>query len=138
MEIRRFSRSDSETVVSLWKRCALTVPWNDPYRDIERKLDTQPELFLVGVQEQRIVGSVMGGYDGHRGWIYYLAIDPDFQNRGYGSQLITEIERRLQKIGCPKINLMVRNTNQAVIDFYQQRGYRADEVVSLGKRLIND
>ena len=138
MDIRSFTRSDSKMVVSLWERCALTVPWNDPYRDIERKLDAQPELFLVGVLEERIIGSVMGGYDGHRGWIYYLAIDPDYQHCGYGSQLIAEIEQRLRKIGCPKINLMVRNTNEAVIDFYQRRGFRADEVVSLGKRLIND
>ena len=138
MEIRVFSSTDSQAVVSLWQRCALTVPWNDPYKDIKRKLAVQPELFLVGVLNGIVVGSVMGGYDGHRGWIYYLAVDPDYQHRGYGSQLVTEVESRIMAMGCPKINLMVRTGNSAVLQFYKNLGYQPDDIVGLGKRLVPD
>ena len=138
MEIRVFANSDSQAVISLWQRCALTVPWNDPHKDIQRKLAVQPELFLVGVLNGIVIGSVMGGYDGHRGWIYYLAVDPDHQHHGYGSQLVTEVENRIMAMGCPKINLMVRTGNRAVLDFYTNLGYQPDEIVGLGKRLVPD
>ena len=138
MNIRVFTKTDCDAVVNLWDRCSLTVPWNDPRKDIERKLALQPELFLVGVVDEQIIGTAMGGYDGHRGWIYYLAIDPAFQNLGYGSLLVEKVEQRLANMGCPKINLMVRRTNNEVLRFYEQLGYQVDEVVGLGKRLVND
>ena len=138
MDVRIFKENDTEAVVDLWERCGLTVPWNDPRKDIDRKLMVQPELFLVGVSSNTIVGTVMGGYDGHRGWLYYLAIDPDYQHHGLGSFLITEIEKRLAALGCPKINLMVRTRNEKVIAFYKSRGYEVDDIVGLGKRIIPD
>lgn len=138
MKIREYAKSDIDEVISLWKRCRLLVPWNNPELDIERKLQVDPHLFLVGVFEQKIVASVMGGYEGHRGWINYLAVDPDFRRRGFGKAIMIEVETRIKAMSCPKINLQVRATNQDVIAFYQALGFLDDNVVSLGKRLVKD
>jgi ribosomal protein S18 acetylase RimI-like enzyme len=138
LTIRTFQPADTDPVITLWQRCDLTVPWNDPHQDIKRKLAVQPEFFLVGVKEGSLVASVMGGYDGHRGWIYYLAVDPAFRHRGYGRLILHELEKRLSEAGCPKINLMVRATNDGVLDFYRSLGYIDDEVVNLGKNLVID
>ena len=94
-----------------------------------------PSCFWSGEKDRQLVTSAMGGYDGHRGWIYYLAVHPDFRQRGYGRLIIGTLEGLLREAGCPKINLMVRATNNAVVEFYNSLGYRVDEVVSLGKRL---
>ena len=138
MIIRQFKKDDEKQVIQLWKDCGLVVPWNNPHRDIQRKLRIQPELFLVGCLNDRIIASVMGGYDGHRGWVYYLAVHPDYQQKGFARQMMLEIEDRLHKIGCPKINLQVRNTNLKVIEFYKRIGYKLDDVLSFGKRLDPD
>ena len=100
--IRPFKEGDEEALVSLWKMCKLTVPWNNPYKDIARKLKVQADLFLVGYLEDKLIASVMAGYDGHRGWINYFAVHPDFQARGYGKQLMDNVETRLSKLGCQK------------------------------------
>ena len=136
--IRQFKQEDEKQLVQLWNDCKLVVPWNNPHRDIQRKVKIQPELFLVGIHENRLVASVMGGYDGHRGWVYYLAVHPDYQQKGFARRMMLEIENRLHKLGCPKINLQVRNTNLKVIEFYKRIGYKLDEVVSFGKRLDPD
>jgi len=125
-------------VVELWVECGLVVPHNDPNRDIERKLRVNPEWFLVGKVNNRVVATCMVGYEGHRGWINYLAVHPDFQGSGCGRQLMQRAEEILLAAGCPKINLQVRTSNQAAISFYESLGYRRDSVVSLGKRLIPD
>ena len=138
MQIRVFSEQDRDAVIALWQRCGLTVGWNDPEKDIARKLQVQPELFLVGICDQLLVGSAMGGYDGHRGWLYYLAVDPDFRGRGCGRQLVDAVAGRLEAIGCPKINIMVRRSNEPVLDFYLRQGFLEDEVACLGRRLIDD
>ena len=138
MRIRRFKRSDSAAVIKLWQDCGLTRPWNDPERDVERKLEDDAELFLVGTVENRVIASVMAGYDGHRGWIYYLAVDPDSQRASCGRRLMDEVERRLKARGCAKISLMVRSSNQQVKEFYAKLGYVQDDVIALGKRLIAD
>lgn len=138
MLIRRFEENDRDAVVRLWQRCELTRPWNDPDRDIDRKLTVQPELFLVGEADGVVVASVMAGYDGHRGWLNFLAVDPDHQRRGYARELVAAAEQRLEAMGCPKLNLQVRATNESVLAFYDAIGYRTDDVVSLGKRLIPD
>lgn len=138
MKIRSFTTEDTEAVVNLWEQCSLTVPWNDPRQDIQRKIAVQPELFLVGLLAGKVISSVMGGYDGHRGWLYYLAVDPEYQHQGVGKQIVTEIERRIKQRGCPKINLMVRTSNKKVIAFYRSLGYEIDEVVGLGKRIVTD
>ena len=138
MNIRAFLPSDENTVVALWEACGLVRPWNDPHKDIARKLNVQPELFLVGLEGERVVGTVMVGYEGHRGWINYLAVSPDHQGRGLGRRLMDEAEQRLRAVGCPKINLQVRSGNEAVRQFYESIGYSLDEVVSFGKRLERD
>jgi ribosomal protein S18 acetylase RimI-like enzyme len=138
MHIRPYDPADEDAVVALWQRCGLTRPWNDPRKDIRRKWAVRRDLFLVGVLDGAVVGSVMAGYDGHRGWIYYLGVDPDHQRRGFGRLLMAAAERLLRAAGCPKINLQVRTSNTAVVAFYQSLGYILDEVVSLGKRLEHD
>lgn len=138
LEIRSFEPVDEEAVVKLWVECGLVVPWNDPHRDIHRKLKVQPEMFLVGSLDGEIVATVMAGYDGHRGWINYLAVAPRYQRTGFGRSLMDEAEMLLGEAGCPKINLQVRTSNRDVIRFYQSLGYDLDDVVSLGKRLVLD
>ena len=138
MKIEEFSESDSSAVIDLWGRCNLLRPWNDPEKDIERKLKLQRELFLVGKVDDLVVATVMGGYDGHRGWINYLAVDPSHQRQGHGRALMDEIERRLAALGCPKINLQVRDDNLEAIDFYARIGFERSAVVSMGKRLVED
>lgn len=138
MHIRTFERADEADVVALWRRCGLTRPWNDPHQDIARKLSEQPELFLVGTVAGRLVASAMIGFDGHRGWIYYLAVAPGWQRRGFGKRLIEEAERRLIAVGCPKLMLLVRAENTAAIEFYRNLGYDDNAVAVLGKRLISD
>jgi ribosomal protein S18 acetylase RimI-like enzyme len=138
LTIRPFTMTDSDTVAAIWEACSLTVPWNDPHKDMARKMQVNPELFLVAELNGRIAGTVMGGYEGHRGWINYLAVAPQFQRQGIGIALMQDIEAKLLAMGCPKINLQVRTNNRAIIQFYGQMGYHIDDVVSLGKRLIKD
>ncbi|MDZ8081356.1 MAG: GNAT family acetyltransferase [Nostoc sp. DcaGUA01] len=138
MEIRAFELTDESAVIALWMRCGLTRPWNDPKKDIERKLCVQRHLFLVSIIWQEIVATVMAGYEGHRGWINYLAVAPQYQRQGIGKLMMLEAEQLLVEAGCPKINLQVRTTNTEVIKFYQHLGYVVDDVISLGKRLESD
>lgn len=138
MQIRPFADADTDAVVALWQRCALVRPWNDPQRDIARKRAVQRELFLVAELDVAIVGSVMGGYDGHRGWVNYLAVDAAHRRGGLGRRLMAEVETRLRDLGCPKLNLQVREDNTAALGFYARLGYGRDSVVSLGKRLESD
>jgi ribosomal protein S18 acetylase RimI-like enzyme len=134
-KIRSYQPSDESAVIDLWQRCNLVIPQNDPKKDIEMKLKVQPDLFFVGTLGGRIAATAMAGYDGHRGWIYYLAVDPDFQGTQIGRRMMDKAESALQKLGCPKINLQVRTSNQTVISFYKRLGYSGDDVFSMGKRL---
>jgi len=138
IHIRPFQPSDEAAVIALWKACGLVVPQNNPVRDIARKLRVNPEWFLVGELEGKIVGTCMAGYEGHRGWINYLAVHPDHQRQGLARELMQHAEALLRTAGCPKINLQVRSTNTAVIAFYESIGFAVDDVVSLGKRLEHD
>ena len=138
MEIRPFTETDRAAVVELWRRCGLIVPWNDPDKDIDRKMKVGADLFLVGEQDGYLVAVVMGGYEGHRGWANYLAVDPDHQRQGLARRMMEALEERLLMLGCPKINLQVRETNAQVLAFYEAMGYRVDASVSLGKRLESD
>lgn len=138
MVIRTVTEDDTEAVVALWQRVGLRRPWNDPRKDIARKGSVQPELFLVAVEGSRIVGTVMAGYDGHRGWVNYLAVDPDWQRRGLGRRLMAEVESGLVSRGCPKINLQVHADNRDALAFYERLGFTRDEVMTLGKRLERD
>ena len=138
MLIRAYQSSDETDVVALWQACDLTRPWNDPYKDIARKLQARPDLFLVGEVQGRLMASAMFGYEGHRGWVNYLAISPDHQRQGHATAMMQHGEALLLASGCPKINLQVRASNAQVLAFYQSLGYQDDQVVSMGKRLIPD
>ena len=136
--VRSFQPEDRASVVSLWERCDLTRPWNDPNRDIDRKLATDPDGFLVGLSDELVVASVMTGYDGHRGWINYLAVDPDRRGTGWGRAIMEAAEAVLADRGCPKVNLQIRTSNMAAVRFYESIGYTFDDVVSMGRRLVDD
>ncbi|MBW9119140.1 GNAT family acetyltransferase [Microbacterium trichothecenolyticum] len=136
--IRAFDLPDTEAVVSLWQQTGLTRPWNNPYQDIRRKLSVQPELFLVAVDDRTIVGTVMAGYDGHRGWLYYLASAPERRGEGIARRLVAQAEELLTDMGCPKVQLMVRPENGIARGFYDALGYEPFETWNTGKRLIAD
>ncbi len=138
MLIRPYQENDETAVIALWEKSGLTRPWNDPQKDIVRKLKVQADWFVVAEQDQQIVASVMAGYDGHRGWINYLAVDPLLQGQGVGRRIMHYVEQQLLEFGCPKINLQIRKSNEEAISFYRKIGYSEDEVLSFGKRLIPD
>ena len=138
MNIREYTDADETHLIELWQRCNLTRPWNNPQLDIKRKLDAHPNWLLVGLIDDALVSSIMVGYDGHRGWINYLAVAPEQRRKGIGRALMAEAESRLRGVGCPKINLQMRLDNVEAIGFYESIGFGQDNVVSLGKRLIVD
>ncbi|WP_456267881.1 GNAT family acetyltransferase [Kushneria sp. AK178] len=139
MKIRTFDPDDEGAVIALWTRCGLTRPWNDPARDIERKRREDPTLLLVGTDEQGgVMASAMVGFDGHRGWLYYLAVDPAWQRRGHGRALVEHAEQLLIARGCPKIMLMVRRGQPELEAYYRALGFEENEAVTMGKRLIRD
>jgi ribosomal protein S18 acetylase RimI-like enzyme len=138
LKVRPYKSSDETALVQLWRDCDLVVPWNDPHKDITRKVAIQPELLLVGTVAGAVVASVMAGYDGHRGWINYLAVTPTLRRRGIGGYMMQEAEDRLRDLGCAKINLQVRTGNADVIRFYTGLGFTTDDVTSMGKRLVSD
>lgn len=138
IDIRPFEEHQTEEVVRLWHAAGLTRPWNDPRLDIARKLRVQPELFLVAVDEGTVIGTVMAGYDGHRGWLYYLASAPSRRGERIGARLVHAAEERLLAMGCPKVQLMVRPENESVRGFYGALGYEPFDTWATGKRLIAD
>jgi ribosomal protein S18 acetylase RimI-like enzyme len=138
MKIRPFDINDQAAVVELWQACGLVVPWNDPQKDIARKLKVDADLFLVGEIDREIIATVMGGYEGHRGWINYLAVSPQHQRKGYARKIMEYVEEQIQARGCPKINLMIRATNTEAEAFYNAIGYVTETSIGLGKRLEPD
>lgn len=136
--IRQFVPNDTNRVIFIWEQCDLVRNWNNPNFDIQRKLNFQKELFFVGLLNDEIIATAMFGYDGHRGWLNYFAVLPNFQKRGFGKKLMTFGEMALIEKGCPKLNLQIRNDNTKAINFYQKVGYKEDAAVSFGKRLIED
>ncbi|MHC4857154.1 MAG: GNAT family acetyltransferase [Planctomycetota bacterium] len=136
--IRTFRPDDESDVINLWRQSGLIVPWNNPETDIQRKLSTSHDLFYVGVLDGELIASCMAGYDGHRGWIYFLAVKSAHQRQGFASRMIDHAESELIKLDCPKVELMVRKSNNNIISFYQSVGYDTDPVTVLSKRLIKD
>jgi ribosomal protein S18 acetylase RimI-like enzyme len=135
-QIRTYSESDEAAVVELWRQVFPGSPsWNHPETDIQRKLSVQRELFLVAALGSEIVGTAMAGYDGHRGWVYYVAVSPRRRRQGIGTALMNSVEQRLASLGCPKLNLQVRASNHEVVSFYESLGYAVEERISMGKRL---
>ena len=138
MTIRPYRSSDEAALIALWQACGLIRPQNDPHRDIARKLRVNPEWFLVGERDGRLVAAVMAGYEGHRGWINYLAVAPTQRRAGLGRAIMAEAEHLLRAAGCPKINLQVRPDNPGVIAFYEKIGFTVEGAISLGRRLTKD
>ena len=133
MLVRPYSPADEARVLGMWQACKLTRPWNNPLKDIARKLENSPGLFFVGVVEDQIVATAMAGYDGHRGWVNYLAVHPAYQRNGLGTQIMKVIEERLLALGCPKINLQIRTGNTDAMRFYEKLGHSTDAAVSMGR-----
>ncbi len=133
--IRTCRKQDTEEIVTLWEACNLIVPWNDPRKDILIKLNFQPDLFLVGTMDEKVIATAMVGYEGHRGWVNYLAVSPDHQKMGIGRKLMEEAALKLKALGCPKFNVQVRTSNTAVIEFYKKVGFSDDNVIGLGMHL---
>jgi ribosomal protein S18 acetylase RimI-like enzyme len=138
MLIRAYADKDEKQVIELWNECGLTRSWNNPQLDIQRKQKVQSEWFFVGEENDAVIATAMFGYDGHRGWVNYLAVSPNHQRKGYANKLMQHGEMILKSVGCPKLNLQIRATNTQVQAFYKSIGYTEDEVVSFGKRLIKD
>lgn len=137
-QIGTYQAADQAELLALWQQCGLIVPWNNPLADIERKLADSPDLFFVGKIGSRLVSSCMAGYDGHRGWIYFVAVAQAEQRKGLAASMVAHAEAELLERGCPKIDLMVRDSNTGVIEFYQAIGYQLDPVRVLSKRLLQD
>jgi ribosomal protein S18 acetylase RimI-like enzyme len=133
--IVKYDSAYQQALIDLWRECNLVVPQNDPATDIQRKLDFQPKLFLIALLDAQLIGSVMAGYEGHRGWLNYLAISPKHQRQGYGEKLVNKAIEELRKMGCLKLNIQVRKSNISAIEFYKRIGFKEDNVVSLGKKL---
>ena len=134
MQIRTFLESDEAAVIALWNEVfGYTAAHNEAAEVIRRKLALDRDLFFVAVQEGAIVGTVMGGYDGHRGWIYAVAVSEPHRGRGTGTALVRHVEQALRALGCPKINLQVLGTNSGAVRFYEKLGYSVEERISMGK-----
>ena len=136
--IRPYQDQDEKSVIRLWHNCNLVVPQNDPKLDIERKSKVNPDLFLVGLIEGKIIATAMGGYEGHRGWINYLAVSKEIRQKGVGRRIVEKVQAKLSKLGCPKINVQIRLSNQDAIEFYRKIGFTVDDVISMGKRLADN
>ena len=134
-EIVKYDPNFQKAVIDLWKECDLIVPQNDPVEDIHKKLEFQPELFFVALLDSKLIGTVLVGYEGHRGWLNYLAVLPSYQKRGYGRKLVERAIAELEKLGCLKLNVQIRESNVSAVAFYEHLGFRNDHVVGLGLRL---
>ena len=135
IRIREAVIGDQDQVISIWKLCELVKPQNDPVLDYQLALETKDSAVLVLETENSLIGSVVVGFDGHRGWYYYLGITPEHQSAGNGRLLVEAVENWLISRGAPKAMLMVRNSNSKVIGFYEKLGYSVEETSVLGKRL---
>lgn len=139
IQIRSFEDADEDAVAALWREVFPDdPPWNEPSLLMEQKRAVQRELFFVAMINGALAGTAMGGYDGHRGWVYAVAVRPDLRRRGIGARLMSSLESALAEMGCPKVNLQVRAGNEAVVAFYRRLGYKVEERVSLGKLLHGD
>jgi hypothetical protein len=137
--IRPYHEDDEAAVAALWREIfPESSQWNNPERDIWRKLSVQRELFVVAEEAGEVAGTAMAGYDGHRGWVYYVAVSPRYRRRGVGAALMARVESELAAMGCPKLNLQVRADNIGAVAFYRKLGYAIEERVSMGKRLLRE
>ena len=136
ISIRPYDPEDEKAVIQLWDKVfPNSPPHNNPVRDIKTKRSVQPDLFIVAIQQDQLVGTAMAGFDGHRGWVYYLGVDPDFRRQGIGTALMRRVENKLEALDCPKLNLQIRADNQEVQEFYEKLGYSSEDRVSMGRKL---
>lgn len=136
LEIRPFMPDDETAVIALWNSVfGYTAPHNDPATVIRQKVAVDPDLLVVAMKSNQIAGTIMGGYDGHRGWIYSLAVDSQHQRKGIGSVLVRHIENSLAARGCLKVNLQIFASNADVVNFYEHLGYRVEARIGMGKLL---
>jgi ribosomal protein S18 acetylase RimI-like enzyme len=135
MEVRPMRKEDRTALIELWHACGLTRPWNDPDRDIDLATGAGDAAILVGEEGKRLIGCVMVGFDGHRGWVYYLGVAPDRQRRGHGRAMFAAAQVWLEARGAPKIQLMLREDNAEARHFYEALGLELQPVVTLGRRL---
>lgn len=135
MHVRDFRETDRSRLIALWDACGLTRPWNDPNSDIDRSTAARESTVLVGSVDRKLVGSIMAGHDGHRGWVYYLAVDPDYRGHGFGRELMEEAGLWLASRGAPKLELMVRDGNDSAARFYEALGFERQDVTVYGKWL---
>lgn len=133
--MRRAQGDDRAAVIALWEACALTRPWNDAAADFERAVEGTNSDIMLLEQDGRLAATVMVGDDGHRGWVYYLAVDPDCREAGLGRRMMAAAETWLRERDAPKIQLVVREDNGQAIGFYKALGYEVQPVVTIGKRL---
>lgn len=136
LSFRPFEDQDEEAVITLWQRCGLTRPWNDPAKDIAFARDKPASGILVGELDGKIVASVMVGHDGHRGTLYYVSVDPDEQGKGYGRQLMRHAEDWLKGQGVWKLNLLLRADNEKIRAFYEGLGYEVEPRLCMARRLV--
>lgn len=135
LSIRDYQSADRDAVIALWEACGLTRPWNDPATDIAFCVSRPESTILVGEAGGKLVASVMTGHDGHRGWLYYLAVEPALQKAGHGRAMVAAAEAWLKARGVPKVMLMVRPENTTVRAFYDALGYEEEERVIYARRL---
>ncbi|WEK00563.1 MAG: GNAT family acetyltransferase [Candidatus Sphingomonas phytovorans] len=135
LTLREAISTDAPAIIALWQACGLTRPWNDPQADFAQAVAGPTSTILVVEQERVLAGSVMVGFDGHRGWVYYVAVAPDHRRNGLGRTLMDSAEVWLRARGAPKIQLMVRDDNHAALGFYEALGLERQKVVTLGKFL---
>lgn len=135
MNIRPYTPADRDAVIALWQTCGLTRPWNDPGSDIAFCTSRPESTILVGERDDRILASIMTGHDGHRGWLYYLAVEPALQKAGLGRAMVAAAENWLKARGVPKVMLMVRPENEKVRAFYDALGYAEEPRVIFSRRL---
>ena len=136
LSVRTYQQQDQDAVIALWKDCGLLMPWNNPFTDIRSKVEDSPELFFVALLDEVLVGTCMAGFDGHRGWVYYMAVEKSHRNKGIARALLKKAENSLVQQGCAKLELMVRKSNRRVVDTYRALGFKEEEVSVLSKRLI--
>ena len=135
MRFRNVTLDDSELVGDLWRKAGLSLGFGDDRPGLARRLKRDQDLFFVGEVDDRVVACVMGCYDGRRGWVNHLAVDPGFQGRGHGAAMLAELERRFRLVGCPKVNLLIERSNAGVVDFYTKAGYALDDLIFMEKVL---
>jgi hypothetical protein len=135
MHIASLSPSQFDAAIALWHDVGLTRPWNDPLEDLRRAMAGPASTVLAGTEDGRLLATAMVGHDGHRGWVYYVAVRPDRRGRGHGRAIMRACETWLAARDVPKIDLMVRTENDAVLAFYHAIGYGRDEVFVMSKRL---